>query len=98
MKYHKLTPREIRALKEVKNIKMFNGMTYNNDYADICRCNHCQNNVLVPVTATYCPICGEELSWIENLENEGIYEVDVNQLNSFNKVEVVEPKFTNIFE
>lgn len=78
----------MELLKNVKNVKWFKNLHYMNDMADICHCPHCNSNVLVPVGATYCPCCGDEIVWIKELENEGIYEVDIKEFDKINPVEI----------
>ena len=72
-------------IKEILNlgkIKMFSGAGYTQN-ADICFCPSCNSNIFVPTGMDYCPLCGEELQWNEELSKKGIY--DVNNLSEYVK-------------
>ena len=73
-----------KAILDLGKIKMFSGAGYTN-HADICRCPHCKDNMFVPTGAVYCPFCGEELEWINELIAKDIY--DVNNLSDYLKVD-----------
>lgn len=92
-----MTPKEIKLIKNLKNVKWFKKLGYGNT-ADIVHCPHCDSNMLIPTGATYCPICAEEVQWVEELEKEGIYDCNLEEFCEHNEVEITEPQCWRIWE
>lgn len=63
-----------------KQVVKFRGISYGSfRYADLVYCPNCKKTEVVPFSAAFCPICGEEVMWED--EDKDIYEVDLETLN-----------------
>lgn len=69
-----------------KQIVKFKGIDYQNTFGDYVYCPNCKKMEVIPLTAAYCPKCGEEVLWAE--DDKGNFEVEMKTLND--NFEVIE--------
>ena len=64
----------------MKLVKLFRDVNYNSKYGDLVYCPNCNVTEVIPVGASVCPKCGEEVVWAE--EENDVYEVELSKLNT----------------
>lgn len=74
----------------MKQIVKFRGIKYTN-YGDVVYCPNCKVTEVVPVGASICPKCGEEVIWAE----DDLYEVEMANLNTMYEVVEEDAKLTH---
>lgn len=77
----------------MKQVVKFRGIDYNSKCGDLVYCPNCKVTEVIPVGASVCPKCGEEVTWAS--DDEDVYEVELSSLNEKFDVVEVDAKLTD---